>query len=36
MEHALISPVDGTVAEVRAVAGGQVADGALVMTIEEA
>jgi 3-methylcrotonyl-CoA carboxylase alpha subunit len=36
MEHALISPVDGTVAEVRAAAGGQVADGALVMTIEEA
>jgi 3-methylcrotonyl-CoA carboxylase alpha subunit len=36
MEHALVSPVDGTVAEVRAVAGGQVADGALVMTIEEA
>jgi 3-methylcrotonyl-CoA carboxylase alpha subunit len=35
MEHALISPVDGTVAEVRAAVGGQVADGALVMTIEE-
>ncbi len=36
MEHALISPVDGTVAEVRASVGGQVADGALVMTIDEA
>jgi 3-methylcrotonyl-CoA carboxylase alpha subunit len=35
MEHALISPVDGTVAEVRAAVGGQVADGAVVMTIEE-
>jgi 3-methylcrotonyl-CoA carboxylase alpha subunit len=35
MEHALISPIDGTVAEVRASAGGQVADGAVVMTIEE-
>jgi 3-methylcrotonyl-CoA carboxylase alpha subunit len=35
MEHALISPVDGTVAEVRAAVGGQVADGALVMTIDE-
>jgi 3-methylcrotonyl-CoA carboxylase alpha subunit len=36
MEHALVSPVDGTVTEVRASPGGQVADGALVMTIEEA
>jgi 3-methylcrotonyl-CoA carboxylase alpha subunit len=36
MEHALVSPVDGTVTEVRASAGSQVADGALVMAIEEA
>jgi 3-methylcrotonyl-CoA carboxylase alpha subunit len=36
MEHALISPVDGTVAEVHAAVGSQVADGALVMTIAPA
>src|SRR5262249_3096560 len=35
MEHALVSPLDGTVGDVRASVGGQVADGALVMTIEE-
>jgi 3-methylcrotonyl-CoA carboxylase alpha subunit len=35
MEHALVSPVDGTVADVQASAGSQVADGALVMTIAE-
>ena len=36
MEHALIAPIDGTVADVRVSAGSQVADGALVMTIEAA
>jgi 3-methylcrotonyl-CoA carboxylase alpha subunit len=36
MEHALLSPLDGTVTEVRASAGSQVADGALVMTIAPA
>src|SRR5262249_30716226 len=36
MEHALVSPVHGRVAGVHARAGSQVADGALVMTIEEA
>src|SRR5262249_24759989 len=33
MEHALVAPFDGTVAEVRAAAGGQVADGAVALTI---
>jgi 3-methylcrotonyl-CoA carboxylase alpha subunit len=36
MEHALVSPIDGTVADVRASVGGQVAEGAVVMTIDEA
>jgi 3-methylcrotonyl-CoA carboxylase alpha subunit len=36
MEHALIASVDGTVAHVRAQAGEQIADGAVVMTIEPA
>ena len=36
MEHALIAPIDGTVADVRVSAGSQVADGALVLTIEPA
>ena len=34
MEHALIAPFDGTVGEISATAGGQVAEGAKVMTIE--
>jgi 3-methylcrotonyl-CoA carboxylase alpha subunit len=33
MEHALLAPADGAVAEVRASAGSQVAQGALLMTI---
>jgi len=33
MEHALTSPIDGTVAEVAAVPGGQIAEGAAVMVI---
>jgi 3-methylcrotonyl-CoA carboxylase alpha subunit len=36
MEHALVAPVDGTVAELRVDAGSQVAEGALVMAIEPA
>src|SRR5262249_62381382 len=36
MEHALVSPLDGTVTEVRASVGAQVAEDAVVMTIEEA
>jgi biotin carboxyl carrier protein len=34
MEHALATAVDGTVNEVRVSAGDQVAEGALVMTID--
>ena len=34
MEHALTAAVDGTVNEVRASAGDQVAEGALVLTID--
>jgi 3-methylcrotonyl-CoA carboxylase alpha subunit len=34
MEHALTAPIDGTVAEVAVVAGGQVAEGALVLRID--
>jgi biotin carboxyl carrier protein len=34
MEHALTASIDGTVAEVRARAGDQIADGAVVLTIE--
>jgi len=34
MEHALTAAIDGTVGEVRASAGDQVADGAVVLTIE--
>jgi 3-methylcrotonyl-CoA carboxylase alpha subunit len=34
MEHALTAAVDGTVGEVRVSAGGQVAEGAVVMTID--
>src|SRR5262249_1990870 len=36
MEHALVAPIDGTVAEVQARVGAQVAEGAVVMLIEEA
>jgi 3-methylcrotonyl-CoA carboxylase alpha subunit len=36
MEHALASPIDGTVADLRASVGGQVAEGAVVMTITPA
>jgi 3-methylcrotonyl-CoA carboxylase alpha subunit len=35
MEHALVAPRDGRVAEVAVVAGSQVAEGARLMTIEE-
>jgi pyruvate carboxylase len=34
MEHALVALIDGKVADVRVSAGGQVAEGAPVMTIE--
>jgi 3-methylcrotonyl-CoA carboxylase alpha subunit len=36
MEHALTAPIAGTVAEVAAVAGSQIAEGAKVMVIEAA
>jgi 3-methylcrotonyl-CoA carboxylase alpha subunit len=36
MEHALVSPVDGIVAEVRASVGSQIAEDAVVMTIDPA
>ncbi|HEY2134616.1 MAG TPA: biotin carboxylase N-terminal domain-containing protein [Xanthobacteraceae bacterium] len=36
MEHALLAPFDGTVAEVHTLAGGQVAEGALLITITPA
>jgi len=36
MEHALVSPIDGTVTQMRAKAGEQVAQDALLMTIEPA
>jgi 3-methylcrotonyl-CoA carboxylase alpha subunit len=36
MEHALTAPLDGTVTEVHAAAGDQVAEGGLLMTIEVA
>jgi 3-methylcrotonyl-CoA carboxylase alpha subunit len=34
MEHALLAPRDGIVAEIVAAAGAQVAEGARIMTIE--
>jgi 3-methylcrotonyl-CoA carboxylase alpha subunit len=36
MEHTLTAPVDGTVAGIAVEANGQVAEGATIMTIEEA
>jgi 3-methylcrotonyl-CoA carboxylase alpha subunit len=36
MEHALTAPFDGTVTEVAAAEGGQVAERATIMTIEPA
>jgi 3-methylcrotonyl-CoA carboxylase alpha subunit len=36
MEHRLTAPFDGTIAEMNAVAGGQVADGTVLAVIEEA
>src|SRR5262249_50750771 len=36
MEHALVAPLDGTVAEVRASAGSQVPEGAVLFTIAPA
>jgi 3-methylcrotonyl-CoA carboxylase alpha subunit len=36
MEHALTAPYDGTVAGISVAAGGQVAEGAKVITIEPA
>ncbi|MEO5938970.1 MAG: acetyl/propionyl/methylcrotonyl-CoA carboxylase subunit alpha [Sphingomonas sp.] len=36
MEHSLVAPFDGTVAELNATAGGQVSEGALLVRIEKA
>jgi 3-methylcrotonyl-CoA carboxylase alpha subunit len=36
MEHALTAPIDGTVAEVAAAPGSQIAEGAKVLVIEAA
>jgi 3-methylcrotonyl-CoA carboxylase alpha subunit len=36
MEHSLVAPFDGTVAELNAVPGGQVSEGALLVRIERA
>jgi len=36
MEHALLAPVDGTVSEIAASVGAQIAEGARIMTIEAA
>ncbi len=35
MEHALVAPFDGVVAELDAVTGGQVAEGRLLVRIEK-
>ena len=34
MEHALLAPLDGTVSEIAAQVGAQIAENALIMTIE--
>ena len=36
MEHSLVAPFDGTVAELNAYAGGQVSEGALLARVERA
>ena len=36
MEHSLVAPFDGTVAELNASAGGQVSEGTLLVKIEKA
>ncbi|WP_443024476.1 acetyl-CoA carboxylase biotin carboxyl carrier protein subunit [Sphingomonas sp. Leaf357] len=35
MEHSLVAPFDGTVAELNAVTGGQVSEGAVLIHIEK-
>jgi 3-methylcrotonyl-CoA carboxylase alpha subunit len=36
MEHALLAPADGTVSEISAQVGAQIAEGARILTIESA
>ena len=36
MEHSLVAPFDGTVAELNATVGGQVTEGTLLVKIEKA